>query len=232
MPYLDIQEPKTKAMLLFIQTVQGNMEGYTRREVEEARTAQEAQAMLGHPTDQEFLGMVRSGMILNCPVTPTAMQNAKRIFGPNLAGVRGRTVRRPPESVTTNHIKIPRAILVQHEWVTLAADVMFVNGVPFLVSISRGINLVTAEHTPSRTAKQLAAGIRCIMDLYSRGRFQVGTVLMDKKFEKPRVLIPILVMNTTAAKEHVPEVERHIHLIKERGKGILNTLQHCSRCME
>ena len=27
--------------------------------------------MLGHPTDQEFLGMVCSGMILNCPVIPT-----------------------------------------------------------------------------------------------------------------------------------------------------------------
>jgi hypothetical protein len=134
--------------------------------------------------------------------------------------------------VTTNHVKIPRAILVQHQWVTLATDVMFVNGVPFLVSISRGINLLIAEHTPSCTAKQLAAGIRCIMDLYLRGIFQVGTVLMDNKFEKPRVLIPILVMNTAAAKENVPEVERHIHLIKERGKGILNTRQHCSGCME
>ena len=31
-------------------------------------------------------------------------------------------------------------------------------------------------------------------------------------------------MNTTAAKEHVPEVECKIRLIKERGRGILNTL--------
>jgi len=31
---------------------------------------------------------------------------------------------------------------------------MFVNGVPFLVSVARGLNLVTAEFTPSRTAKQ------------------------------------------------------------------------------
>jgi hypothetical protein len=32
------------------------------------------------------------------------------------------------------------------------------------------------------------------------------------------------VVNTTAAKEHVPEVERKIRLIKERRRGILNTL--------
>jgi hypothetical protein len=171
-------------MLLFIQTVWGNMEGYTRRKVKEACAAQEAQAMLGHPTDQVFLGVVRSSMILHGPVTPTAVQNANRIFGLDLAGVRGPTVKRPPESVTTNHVRIPRSILEQHQWVTLAVDDMFANGVPFLVSISQGINLVTAEHTSSRTAKQLAAGIRCIMDLYSRGGFQVGTVLMDNMFEK------------------------------------------------
>jgi hypothetical protein len=71
-------------VLLFIQTVWGNTKGYTRRKVKEACMAREAQAMLDHPTDQEFLGMVHSGMILNCSVTPTALQNTNQIFGPNL----------------------------------------------------------------------------------------------------------------------------------------------------
>jgi hypothetical protein len=135
------------------------MEGYTAREVEDARAARVAQAMLGHPTDRDFLGMVRSNMIDNCPVTESAVVNANRIFGPDLAGVRGRTVRRPPESVTTNHVQIPRVILERHQVVTLTVDVMFVNGVPFLVSASRGLNLISAEHTPSRTAPLLAGGI-------------------------------------------------------------------------
>jgi hypothetical protein len=85
-----------EAALSFVQTVQGNMEGFTKREVEEARKAHEAQAMLGHPTDRNFLGMVRGGMISNCPVTANAVKNAHQIFGPDLAGIRGRTVRRPP----------------------------------------------------------------------------------------------------------------------------------------
>jgi hypothetical protein len=101
---------------------------------------------------------------------------------------------------------------------------MFVNGVPFLVSVARGLNLVTAEFTPSRTAKQLALGITWMIDLYARGGFQVGTVLMDNEFEKLQNCVPILAINTTATKEHVPEVERKIRLIKERGRGIQNTL--------
>jgi hypothetical protein len=163
-------------------------------------------------------------MILNCPVTPSAVQNANRIFGPNHAGVRVRTVQRLPKSVATNYIQIPCALLERHQQVTLAVNVMFLNGVPFLVSIARGFNLVTAEHMPTRTAKQLAAGIVRVMDLYLRGGFQVGMVLMDNEFKKLRNLVPVLAMNTTAAKEHVPEVERRIRLIKECGRGILNTL--------
>ena len=105
--------------------------------------------MLGHPTDRDFLGMVHGGMISNCPVTANAVKNAHQIFGPDVAGIRGRTVRRPPESVTTDYVQIPRAILERHQLVTLAVDVMFVNGVPFLVSVARGLNLLTAEFTPS-----------------------------------------------------------------------------------
>ena len=200
------------------------MKGFTKCEAKEAQKAREAQAMLGHPTDRDFLGMVRGGMISNCPVTANAVKNAHQIFGPDLAGIRGRMVRRPPESVTTDYVQIPRAILERHQLVTLAVDVMFVNEVPFLVSVARGLNLVTAKFTPSRTAKQLAAGITRIIDLYARGGFQVGTVLMDNEFEKLRNLVPILAINSTVAKEHVPQVEHRIRLIKEQGRGILNTL--------
>ncbi len=90
--------------------------------------------------------------------------------------------------------------------------------------MTRGLNLVTAKFTPSCTAKQLAASITWMMDLYAHGGFQVGTVLMDNEFEKLQNSVPILAINTMAAKEHVPEVERKIRWIKERGMGILNTL--------
>ena len=116
------------------------------------------------------------------------------------------------------------AILEQHQLVTLAVDVMFVNKVPFLFSVARGINLVVVEITPSHTAKQLAAGITRMIDLYAHGRFRVGTVVMDNKFKKLWNLVPILAISTMAVMEHVPEVECKIRLIKEWGRGILNAL--------
>ena len=101
---------------------------------------------------------------------------------------------------------------------------MFVNGVPFLVRVARGLNFITAEYTKTCTGKALAGCVQHIMDMYSQGFFQVGAVLMDNKLKSLHSLIPILANNTTAAKEHVPGVERRIRLIKERGHRILNTL--------
>ena len=39
-----------------------------------------------------------------------------------------------------DYAEIPRDIVDMHKYVTLVADVMFVNGLPFLVSSSRGIS--------------------------------------------------------------------------------------------
>jgi hypothetical protein len=99
MPYLNLNEVEAEVALCLVQdaieTVRGEMEGLTKREVEEAKAALKAQGMLGHPTDHEFLGLVRANMIANCNVTESAVKNAHIIFGPNLAGVRGRTVNSP-----------------------------------------------------------------------------------------------------------------------------------------
>ncbi len=208
MPYIDLDGANGEIALDFIQMVRGNMDGFTRCEVEEARRTREVQGMMGHPTDRDFLGLVRANLISNFPVTTTAITNAHAIFGPDLAGVRGRTVRRPPESVRTDYVQIPRAILEHYQLVVLTVDVMFVNGIPFLASSARGLNLITAEFLSVRTAKNLATHLDQIIALYARGGFRVGTVLMDNEFEKLRPLVPTLSINTMAANKHVPEIER------------------------
>ena len=68
MHYLDLKEFKAEAALSLVQTAQGNIEGFTKCGVEEAQRACKVQGMLGHPTDRDFLGLVRGGMIYNCPV--------------------------------------------------------------------------------------------------------------------------------------------------------------------
>jgi len=49
---------------------------------------------------------------------------------------------------------------------------------------------------------------------------------MDMEFEKLKDLIPQLTSNTTAAREHVGEIERRIRVIKERARGTMSVLPY------
>ncbi len=93
---------------------------------------------------------------------------------------------------------------------------MFVNGVPFLLSAPRNINLITIEHTPKCTASKLGYLLQRIVNVYTktRGDLRVRTVLMDNGFEPVREHVPSVDMNTPAAAEHIAEIERRIRYIK------------------
>ena len=73
----------------------------------------------------------------------------------------------------------------------IAADVMFVSGVPFFVAYSRKIKFLTVEYLPRRTAKHLANALRKVIFLYARGGFVVQHAMMDMEFEKVKDLVPL-----------------------------------------
>ncbi len=95
--------------------------------------------MIASPSERNFQGLVHLNLLKDCPITNADIVHAHKIFGPDLANIRGKTICPKPERVTTDYVEIPRGISDVHSRVTLVADVMFVNGVPFLVSAFRNI---------------------------------------------------------------------------------------------
>ena len=211
---------------MLVNTIADNYEGFTKREVVKAHEARRFQRMIGCPSDRDYQGMVREKLIANCPVTVSDVQHANQIFGPDLAGLRGKTVRRKPDHVTIDYVEVPRDFLDRHRNVTLTADVMFVNGLPFLITLSRGINLVTVEFATTRTAANLCKLLKRVVTLYAAADLKVQTVMMDMEFQPLQELMPYIVVNTTAANEHVAEIERRIRVVKERARAIINTLPY------
>jgi hypothetical protein len=209
-----------------INTVRNNFEGFTKKQVQRATLARRLMAMIGAPTAREFQGLVRHNLLMDCPISTDDITNAHTIFGPDLANIRGKTVRRKPEHVHSEIVAIPQQLLDCHSSVTLTADVMFVNTIPFLVLSSRNINLTTIEHVPQRTAAKLGSLLQRIINVYARAGFTVRTILMDNEFEKVKDHLPHVTLNTTAAAEHVGDIERRIRVIKECCRGIICTLPY------
>jgi hypothetical protein len=69
-PYTDIHSTNAMAM---VQTVCQHYESYTKHKVQDAIAARKAQAMIGHPTDAQFLEMVRSNTIKIAPSNPLTL---------------------------------------------------------------------------------------------------------------------------------------------------------------
>jgi len=100
----------------------------------------------------------------------------------------------------------------------------FVDGTVFLLTVSRRIKFVTAEHLPVRIALSLSRHMTRVLEVYGRAGFRVRSILMDGQFEKLKLLMPTVECNTTAAKEHVSEAERTIRTLKEQMRGLLGML--------
>ena len=54
--------------------------------------------------------MVSSNMIKNSPINSTDVSNYGTIFGPDLASVRRKTVRRKPKSIVEEYVAVPKTI--------------------------------------------------------------------------------------------------------------------------
>ena len=90
-------------------------------------------------------------MIWKFPITTYDVNNFHNMFSQNLAGTNGNTVWQNTYRVVMYYIAVPKDFLKLHKFVTLVEDVMFVNGAPFLITMSRRIKFVTVEHITTRT---------------------------------------------------------------------------------
>ena len=78
------------------------------------------------------------------------------MFGQNLAGTRGMPVQHNQDRLVMDYVAVPKIILKWHRFVTLIEYVIFLNGAPFLITISRGVMFVNVKHMPNRMTKQLS----------------------------------------------------------------------------
>ncbi len=74
--------------------------------------------MIANTTEKEFAGMVHERLLTNCPVTVRNVDNANRIFGPDLANLRGKMTRTKPEHVRVEYVQIPWDFVQLHKYVS------------------------------------------------------------------------------------------------------------------
>jgi hypothetical protein len=106
--------------------------------------------MIGYPSTWDFLKLVDNNLIPNCPIGWADMLVTEAILGPNMNCLKGKTVRHGELHVKLDISPIPRNILLLYCKVTLCVDIMYVNKIPFLITISRHIKFTTIKLLANR----------------------------------------------------------------------------------
>jgi hypothetical protein len=108
--------------------------------------------------------------------------------------------------------------MTRYHLVTLAADIMYINRIPFFATVSRHLHFCTAEALANQQPGTLLCAFRNVQQAYASRGFTIQTVLLDGQFEHLCGVLSAqnLLVNTTSHDEHVPNIELHIRTLKER----------------
>jgi hypothetical protein len=153
------------------------------------------------------LELVNKGRIIICDVTRQDILYAEQIFGPDTGSLKGKTIRKSSDQVRSgNLVPIPATIMAHYRNVVLCVDVMKVNKMPFLVTISRAITFGTVAWLKNAKADTILKQIKEIRNIYIKRGFLLEIVEEDGQFEPLRGPLSEMgvTLNICSREEHVP----------------------------
>ena len=130
-------------------------------------------------SDRNKFFLIKNQLIKNCPVTIEDIKVAEDIFGKNIYALKGKTTQKLPYPIEINYVEVPRELLRLHKDVTLSADIFFVQGQPFFVTLSRKIKFYTLECLSNMKKSSLINACDNMINTYSQCGFKVTTMLME-----------------------------------------------------
>jgi acetolactate synthase regulatory subunit len=221
--YLDTANSADHVVL--VSTVADKKSKYTDRDYNRAHLARKIQILIGLPELRDFLRYIQHHSLPNCPIKQQDAINAANIFGCDIGSLKGKTTRRSLDGIHANITNIPRQIMEQYRDITLCVNLMFVNCIPFFLSISRNIRFITATVLSNRKETSLVKALTKIYDVYRKRGFRIQTVLGNSEFECARGAIAMVLrseLNICDEDEHIPDIERCIRTVKERTRCTYN----------
>ena len=107
-------------------------------------------------------------LIRNFPVMTSDIEIAEDIWGKDVGALKGGKVCKIPTQAKMDFLKVPEWSLKSHNKVFVAFNVMFINRMPFMVSVLRNIKFNTVQKLGKRKKYTLLGGIDTTIAQYRK----------------------------------------------------------------
>jgi hypothetical protein len=203
----------------FLETVDENKKFYTKRQFKRAKRDRELLYSLGYPSINDMKAIIWMNAIKNNPVTTEDVDIAEKIFGPDVATLKGKMTHHAPIPVIEDCIEIPRELITTQYSVTLCLDGMKVNNISFLTMISKNLMYQIARYIQGSLTSIYRKCLQQVLQIYTLGGLRVTTICCDNEFcplMDPLALEFGIQVNYASPQEHVPEAEHNNRVINEQ----------------
>jgi hypothetical protein len=219
-----ISEPR----LAMVVTVSDKMKKYSKRQVKQAELAREYQRKLGYASPGQLIKMIGQGQLTQSGITAQDVVRSIDIWGPDLGSLKGKTTSHKAQLEE----EIPILKTKQFESQTMYLDLMFVNGLPFLIAVVNPLEYVMVNKLSKRDNWTLWGSLESDINHITKYGFKIKMIRVDGEgaintewFESKITALGII-LDTTGAGEAVAVVERKIRYVKERVRAVMNTLPY------
>jgi hypothetical protein len=110
---------------------------------------------LSYPSMKDFKWVIQSNQVKYCPVTVQYIDVARKIWGNNIAALKGKTTRSKSIPVARDYVKVPMELMKLHKEVFLTTDIFFVNNIPLFLTLIFKICFTAVNHLADRTVPQI-----------------------------------------------------------------------------
>jgi hypothetical protein len=138
---------------------------------------------------KDFKWVIWSNQIKDCPVKIQDIDVATKIWGKNIAALKGKTTRSKTHHVARDYMKVPKELLKLHNEVFLTTDIFSVKKIPFFLTLSRKICFTSVNHLADRTVPQIFKAFKEMYQYYLKRGFHITTVHADGEFAPLKTLI-------------------------------------------
>lgn len=222
--FCDIDMKETDVL---VTTVSDKIKLYSKREVAQAQEARDLQIKLGLASDQSLLKMISRGKIHGTDVVQQDVRRALDIWGQCIGNLKGKTtMTKSPIEEQSDPIEEPTGVLRDQIWYI---DLLFINGDPYLLSYFDPLEYPIVSKLENKTEWTLLRELKAHLVTIIRRGFKItsmrvdGESGIDTKWAKGK-FPEVPEIDVTAKHVKRSKVERKIRQIKERIRGIINTL--------